>query len=328
MLLTVTPNLCVERTVRLEEFAVGRVHRVPPANIRVNAGGKGINAARVAARMGCRTRALAWVHREQRAWFEAQLGREGVPHELVETDAPTRTCVNIVDGRGGKTEIVEAGHPLTVKDGTRMLEKVDASLPEAKLLAVCGSYPPARSTPSSVLLGAGAPPVPFDAHLTLLAQLAARYQTPILIDGKGVPFEMALRAGVPVWCIKPNLDEAAQLLHRAIASEADERRALRALRRLGPDVVLLSCGARGLYVATREGEWKLETPRVNEGSPVGSGDAMVGAFGARWLECGDVLDAARWGVAAGAANAAQEYSAFCTRAEIEAALPGVAVRPL
>jgi fructose-1-phosphate kinase PfkB-like protein len=44
---------------------------------------------------------------------------------------------------------------------------------------------------------------------------------------------------------------------------------------------------------------------------------MVGAFAWRWLATGDLHDAMRWGVAAGAANAGQVLSAFCERMDIE-----------
>ena len=64
---------------------------------------------------------------------------------------------------------------------------------------------------------------------------------------------------------------------------------------------------------------------VEEVSAVGSGDAFVGAFAAKWLETHDVVEAARWGGAAGAANAAQVRSAFCAREEIEKLLLQVRV---
>src|SRR5206468_1397636 len=108
----------------------------------------------------------------------------------------------------------------------------------------------------------------------------------------------------PPWCIKPNLDEAAQLLHRAIRNVHDERRAVRDMLRFGVEVVILSCGARGAYLGTASGVWFFHAPPVAEVSSVGSGDALVGAFAAQYLEHGDLVEAMRWGVAAGAANAA------------------------
>jgi len=326
MFLTVTPNPCIERTVTLDGFQPGQVHRVPPAMLRVNAGGKGINAARVAARLGCETLAIGWVGRRQAAWFQAQLESEGVPYDLVEVEPDTRITINILKAEGGgfqKTEIVEAGNPLGITDGTRLLEKFAALLPRASLVAICGSYPP---TPDGSSLGSS-PDATFDAHLTLLTHLARRSGVRVIVDGKGRPFGMVVRSKQPPWCIKPNLDEAAELLHRPIVGEAAERRAIRDMLGFGVEVILLSCGARGAYLGTAGGTWFLPAPVVREVSPVGSGDALVGAFAARFLETQDLLEAARWGVAAGAANASQLMPAFCQRANVEALLPEVQARP-
>ena len=260
MFLTITPNLCIERTVVIESFATGQVHRVPPEKLFVNAGGKGINAARVAARLGCEVLATAWVGKRQQEWFHAQLLREGVPHDLIEVEADTRVCTYILDGQGSKTEIVEAGNPLQIADGARMFEKFESLLPRAALVAICGSYPPS-GTPSIE------PPndsptndsnnanklAALDMHLTLILQLAQRHGCRVIVDSKGPPFEEAMHSGHPPWCIKPNLDEASQLLHRSIENQREERQAVGDLLRLGVEVVLLSCGARGAYLGTQDG---------------------------------------------------------------------------
>lgn len=136
----------------------------------------------------------------------------------------------------------------------------------------------------------------------------------LIYDGKGEPFRRALASKTPP-AIKPNLEEAAAYLHRSLETRADERRAVRDLGHRGVEVVLLSCGERGLYVGHRGGiEW-FEAPRVETVSPVGSGDSLVGAFAATYLGSGDIFEAARVGVAAGSANAAQHQSAFVTPAE-------------
>ena len=147
----------------MPHFQIGEVHRVTPENLSVNAGGKGINAARVASELGAGVLATSWVGKNQRAWFEAELSREGVAFDLVEVESDTRVCLNVLNGKGEKTEVVEAGHPLSIGDGTRMLEKFESLLPAAELVAICGSYPAGLSTPDA-----------FDTHLTLLCALARR----------------------------------------------------------------------------------------------------------------------------------------------------------
>jgi 1-phosphofructokinase family hexose kinase len=317
MFLTVTPNLCIERTVEIPLFLPGRVHRIAPEKLHVNAGGKGINAARMAARLGAEVLALAWVGQHQRAWFEDALEREGVAHELIEVEADTRICTNILHGSDKKTEINEAGSPLGVADGAGMIEVFGQRLRGAKLAAICGSYPPSASTPDTA--------DPLDLHLTVLAQMARQSGTKLLVDGKGKAFEILLKSTHAPWAIKPNCDEAAAVLKHAVQTASEERRALDELLDFGVEVVLLSCGARGAWLGTKQQKVFFTPPAIREISPVGSGDAFVGAFAARYLQSGDLVEAVRWGVAAGAACAAQKLSAFCTRAEVEELLPHVQV---
>lgn len=320
MLLTVTPNLCIERTLLIDGFASGSVHRVPPDKMRVNAGGKGINVSRVAAALGTSTVAVAWVGRRQHDWFRHQLTAEGVPHELVEVEADTRTCINILSGQDlqatVKTEIVEAGNPLSSSDGENLSRKVASLLPNGELLAICGSYPSTSGGATSL-----------EQHLTELVSMANGAGVKVLVDSKGPTLKKLMESAERPWCIKPNVDEAAQLLGRPIEGKVAERRAVDELLELGPQVVLLSCGERGAYLGARDGVVFLQPPAIRQISPVGSGDAMVGAFASVYLTTGDLEAAAKWGVAAGAANAAQSYSAFCTRADIEPLVSQVQARP-
>lgn len=298
MFLTITPNLCIERTIQLPQFIAGQVHRVEPQQLGVNVGGKGINAARVATKLGCESYALAWAGRRQKLWIEEELTQEGIVHQLIESEADTRICINVLAGEEFvKTEIVEAGNELSIAEGTRFLETYAALLPQVEMIAVCGSYPPAQNPELNM-------------HLALLVQMAQRAGKRVLVDGKGKPFQLCLHSKTSPWAVKPNLDEAQELLNRPIETPQDERRAVRDILKRGVEVVILSCGARGAYWGTAQGIWFVEAPSIREVSPVGSGDALVGAFCAKFLETSDLLLAARWGVAAGAANAMQSASAF------------------
>ncbi|HEY0075909.1 MAG TPA: hexose kinase [Abditibacteriaceae bacterium] len=318
MLLTITPNLCIERTVRLPQFTAGQVHRVAPEHLAVNVGGKGINVARVATKLSCASHALSWAGRRQKLWLEEELTREGITHQLIETEADTRICLNVLAGEDFtkteivKTEIVEAGSALSIEDGTHLLEAYAALLPQAEMIAICGSYPPSQNPALNM-------------HLGLLVQMAQHAGKRVLVDGKGKPFQLCLNSPTPPWAVKPNLEEAQELLNRAIETPQDERRAVRDILKRGVEVVILSCGARGAYWGTAEGMWFVQAPLVHEVSPVGSGDALVGAFCAKLLETNDLLLAARWGVAAGTANATQSASAFVGPQHIEPLLDEIKI---
>jgi 1-phosphofructokinase family hexose kinase len=300
MLLFITPNPCIERTYLLDDFHGGQVHRVPSAKVLLNAGGKGINAARVASQFSSKVLSLCWVGEAQYEWFDRQLDAENVPHELIRVAPETRTCINILRRGNPKTEIVEAGLPLPESAGTQLLERLKVLLPQISLLAVCGSYPPDC----------------LDHHLQEIARLAQEHRVPLLVDGKGSTFKQLLESELPLWAIKPNIDEAKEIIGQSIETPDQERATIKVLLQYNVQNVLLSCGKRGAYWGTKEGIRFFESPQINEISAVGSGDSFVGAFCAQWILSGDLQNAMRYGIAAGAVNASQAKSAFCTMTEI------------
>lgn len=288
--------------------------RVDSSVVRANIGGKGVNAARVAAQFG-NVCALLPVGTRQRAEIETRLMEEVIAAETVEVAADTRVCLNLCDGSGGITEVLENGTPFSVAEGTQLLDAFARLLPLAQMVLIGGSYPTATS---ALLAGSAHRPSPLDCHATLLCKMANSAGIPVFYDGKGIAWEMAIR-NARIWCIKPNLAEAAVFLRRNIAGEDAEIRAVKELGRFA-EIVLLSCGERGCWLGRgNEVEW-FPAPRVETVSAVGSGDSLAGTFAMKFLETSNAREALRWGVAAGAANASQLLPAHCTKDEIEALL--------
>ena len=305
-----TPNPCIERTLRVPDFARGVSHRVASENLRVTAGGKGINAARVARNFGANVRVLAPVGRGQIEQFSALLAQDELEADSIEVESDTRTTINIIHD-GGFTEMVEAGNPLSIEDADEIINRFGAHLKNCEIAIIGGSYPPFVSGADGENQGAR------------LCQMAARARVKLLYDGKGASFARALQGqseNLP-WAIKPNLAEASELLNRDLAAPDAQKKAVIELMARGIAIVLLSCGARGLWLGDNSDgsshvEW-IAAPAIEEISPVGSGDALVGAFVATWLQSGDVYQSARWGVAAGSANAMQWEAARVGRDDAE-----------
>ena len=317
MLLCFCPNPCVERVLTLDEFRVGQTQRISSHRVRETVGGKALNAARVAQHCGAQVLATGWFGTNRRAWFADEIQRDGVEFSALETAQETRASTLILSENAPPTEIVEGGHALTIEDGTRMLARLEELLPQAQMLLIGGSYPPGERAIS--------------AHASVVCGMAKRLGVPVFYDGHGLAWEMALRSAAPPWAIKPNLREASEFWRREVSGESEERRAIAGWLKLGIEVVLLSCGKRGAWLGTREQTVFLNAPRVETISAVGSGDSMSGAFACKYLQRAHlparerIFEAARWGVAAGSANAAQRLSAQISVDEIEALLPQVHV---
>jgi 1-phosphofructokinase len=145
----------------------------------------------------------------------------------------------------------------------------------------------------------------------------------VLLDTSGPPLQHGIRA-LP-HAIKPNTEEAAEALGRAIEGDAAHLAAARDLSASGMPVVCLTRGAAGLVLAWEGTVVMARPPAVAAASPVGAGDATLAGIIWALSEDSDAEEAARRAVACGTAAAMQEGTGVGDRALIDALRPQVLV---
>lgn len=255
MILTLTPNPAVDLTVHADRVLPGESHRVPPA--AAQAGGKGVNVARVLHAAGISVLAIAPVGGDTGRVFQADIAHAGVPHRLVPVAAPTRRSIAIVDEGGGQTTIFnETGLPLPPPDWDAVMTAVTESAADAGCLVGSGSLPP------------GAPTDLYARLVTIGRDLGV----PSVIDATGTALLEAARAGATL--LKPNRRELQES-----TGEPDPLPGARRLLDAGACAVLVSLGEDGMLLVNR-GETPPLRARLDAplpGNPTGAGDAAVAA---------------------------------------------------
>jgi 1-phosphofructokinase family hexose kinase len=255
VILTVTPNPALDLTWHADRLTPGATHRVGTGASR--AGGKGLNVARVLHSQGHDVLALATAGGTTGAEFAAELEASGIPHRLLQVEAPTRRSVAVVDDARGETSILnEFGAPLGAADSAALMAEAARLAETARAVAVCGSLPP----------GVGA-----DELGDLVVELV-RAGTRVIVDTNGPGLLAAARAGAHA--LKPNREELA-----SATGHADPLDGARALLALGARLVALSLGEDGLIVVGRTGApVHARLPRPLHGNATGAGDAAVAAI--------------------------------------------------
>jgi 1-phosphofructokinase family hexose kinase len=232
-----------------------------------------------------------------------------IPHEFVDVGGTTRNNYKIQTRRPpGLTEINTEG-PRVSHDALRRLARQLLERRHApKAMAFCGSLPP------------GAASTTYQRWIVMLR----RRQILTVLDTSGA----ALRDGVAArpWLIKPNRDEAQELLGRRLTSRAPLIRAAQALLKLGPEHVILSLGREGALLASRDDVWRATPPSVKVDSPVGAGDSLVGGFLVGWMKGRSLPEAFRLGVACGTATAMTPGTELCHLADVRTMLPHVQLK--
>ena len=254
MILTVTPNVALDITYRVDQLTPGSSHRV--RGVKERAGGKGINVASVLHALGHDTMIFGFIGNAMAAAVTTDLARGGLAHELIPIEGPTRRSIAVVDSSNGEATLFNEPGPRVHASNWEDLETtLTARLPEATALVVSGSLPPGAN----------------DDACARLVRLAAAHRVTVLVDTVGAALLQAAAAGADI--VKANSSELLDT-----TGLPDVTAAATALRRRGAKAVVASLGAAGMTAFTPGGSWRAAPPTRIVGNPTGSGDAATAAL--------------------------------------------------
>jgi 1-phosphofructokinase family hexose kinase len=306
---TVTLNPTRDKALSLARLQPGTMHRA--RLVREDWGGKGVNVSRALLALEIPSRIVGFMGGRTGRAMRDELVGAGFDVHLAEVQGETRTKLIVHDEANDQyTEINELGPTITPDQMAALQGEIAQMAGPGDMWAFCGSLPPGA---------------PADTYAQLIGVVQAR-GSPAFLDASGP----ALRAGVGArpYGIKPNGDEASELLQMTLDGDADHQMAARRLQQAGIHVVALSRGARGLVLALGDRLYRAIPPSVAVRSPVGAGDAaLAGLLWAIADGCDPAQTAAR-AVACGTAAAMQEGTKMPERALVEQLLSQVTVTEL
>ncbi|HXV63680.1 MAG TPA: 1-phosphofructokinase family hexose kinase [Vicinamibacteria bacterium] len=293
MILVVCPNLAVDITLHVDALRPGEVHRT--AQSSKQAGGKGVNVARALRGLGEEPLVLGLSGGIAGEAIRRGLAREGIESDLVPFEGESRTCVIVLEKDGTATVVNEAG--LETDDRGELLRRFQTHLPEAEAVALMGSVPPGVSVEI------------FD----VMARMCRERETFCLLDTSGAALEVGLRGRPSV--AKPNRGEAESLLGSSLDSDDDRRDALHMIRALGAEMVILTFGSEGIWLADGRVSARCSMPPTNLrlGNPTGAGDALAAGVIVGRVRSYSIADLARFAVATATASLAEGYGRIRAR---------------
>lgn len=305
-IVTFTPNPTVDVTTRVPRLEPGVKLRCAAPSIEP--GGGGINAARVAAELGCAATAVHTAGGAAGERLVEMVGARGVDAHAVRVAGETRESFTVHDDASGRLyRFVMPGPEMTAGEVDDCLEAVRERLRPGAVVLASGSLPP------------GAP----DDLIGMLADEVRRGGGRLLVDVAGAPMRAALRAGVHL--ARFNRHEFEEYAGAPLADPEERMRAARDLVRDGrAEVVIATIGADGALVASAGHRLHLRAPRVEADSPVGAGDSMMGAVCAGLALGWGLERACALGVAAAAAAHMTPGTGLCRREDVAALFRQVA----
>lgn len=294
---TVTLNPSLDEWVYLATLRPGALHRA--TGFARYPGGKGINVSRVVHELGGRTIAFGLAGGEDGVILRHAMRRLGISHHLVTIPGSTRNNYKIrTDSPRTLTEINTAGPRVPTTQQRELARRLFTARPRPRAIVLSGSLPP--GVPQTIY-----------ARWTRASQ---RRGIPVVLDASGEALRVGLRA--KPWCIKPNRQEAEELLGQRLRGRRELMRAVHQLQQQGATVVILSLGAEGALMGYATEVWFAKPPSVKVDSAVGAGDSLIGGFLVGWMATRSLTEAFRCGIASGAATAMTPGTELCHRRDV------------
>jgi 1-phosphofructokinase family hexose kinase len=312
MILTVTLNAAIDRTIAVPNFRLGHRHRAVES--RTVAGGKGINVARALSLLDRPVIATGFAGGPTGNRVVEQLREEDVLTDFTAIVGETRINLSVVDPTSGEqTEINERGPAVSAEEIEAFVERLGYLARGAELCVLAGTLPP----------GAGP-----DLYARLVKDLREQDVT-VVLDAEGEAMREGLRAGASV--VTPNEREAEELVGQEFADRGDLVHGLSELVRLGAGEAAIT-RPDGCVAVVEEGSERrfveVQTRSLETVSTVGSGDAFLAGYVAARYDGRPPGDCLAYGVACGAESTQHFGAGKIDRSRVERLLDEVEVRPL
>jgi 1-phosphofructokinase family hexose kinase len=311
MIITVTLNPALDKTLQVPNFTPGRRHRT--VDQVTMPGGKGVNVARAIKRLGQPVIATGIAGGATGTRIVEALNDEAILNAFVRIREESRTNTAVLDPTTGlQTEINERGPAISPQELELFHEKLLYLAKGASMCVFAGSLPRGVET---------------DVYFDLIKEVKRLGVTTVL-DTDGEPLRLAMRAEPDV--VSPNELEAEELVGQEFNDVEDRTQAMVEMRRLGAGEAIMTV-RDGCYAQVLDEGPTLYRVSVEEQEPrsrIGSGDAFLAGYVAARYMGRSPLECLRYGVACGAESIEHFGAGVIDPARVERLFGDVAAEQL
>jgi 1-phosphofructokinase family hexose kinase len=286
MIVTVTLNAAVDRTLLVPNFQVSQRHRASAGFL--SAGGKGINVARALKRLGVPVVCTGLAGGRNGTLLVEELTQEGILNDFVRIRGESRTSTAVLDPTSNVyTEINEWGPEVEEDELDTLREKLAYLTQGAEFVVFAGSLP--RGVDAGF-------------YGEIIREATRRHQLTV-VDADGEALRLAIAA--EPYLVAPNVREAEALVGHEFVDDEDLATGLDEIAEFGARNVLITLEA-GCYALLREdrteARLRARAPELEPVSTIGAGDTLLASFLAARVAGRSFEDAVRSAVATGAAS--------------------------
>jgi 1-phosphofructokinase len=256
MIITVTLNPAVDKTMEVDNCTINSVNRV--SSIKLDAGGKGINVSKVVKSLNGESIALGALAGKTGEFIKDYLNTEKIKNDFIFVAGETRTNIKIVDKvKSTNTDINEPGNDISEEDIKIIKEKIFALAKKDDILVLSGSVP--QSIEKNIY--------------ELWIKEASGLGVKTILDADGELLKNGILSAP--YLIKPNIHELEQLFDVKIEGIHQVIRLCTGIFDYGVKMIAVSLGSEGALFMNREKTIHVRGIKVKVKSTVGAGDSMV-----------------------------------------------------
>lgn len=278
MIITVTLNPSIDRTLYLSHLEKGLINRVN--TLQVDPGGKGVNVSRALKAYGAKTYAILVGGGLSGKWLSTALDEQQIRHKILTTSNPIRTNLTIVEANGEVTKINEPGSPLDENTLKELKKSISRSWLKKNWVVLAGQPSPETSE---------------NVYPELVA-FAKSKGALVAVDASGEVLAKLLKEVKPD-LIKPNQQELSTLVGYPISTIRQAVDACKNIVADGVKKVLCSLGPDGAIAVDENSVTFAEPTRQVQGIPVGAGDILLAIYLAAGMNSEALQEAVKWSAA-------------------------------
>lgn len=297
-IVTLTLNPAIDKSTTVQAIAPDKKLRCTTP--KFEPGGGGVNVSRAIKKLGGNSTAIYLAGGYSGKFYEDLLNQEGINSCVITTKGHTRENLIVVDESANLQYRFGMPGPLINKDEWQNVIKILEEATGVEYIVASGSLPDG---------------VPID-FFAKLAACAKKINAKLILDTSGEPLRNAVDDGV--FMIKPNLGELSFLHEAEELHEADAINAAKVIiNKGGCEAMVISKGASGAWLVTKNEVLSSPAPIVKKRSTVGAGDSMVAGMVLALSQGWPWIDVLQYGIATGTATTMNPGTELCKKEDVE-----------
>ena len=298
-IITLNMNPAIDKSTTTEHVIAERKLYCGPASYEP--GGGGVNVSRAIKKLGGGSLLIYPAGGMSGRMLAELLEQEEIDKLPLPIKGITReNLIVLEEATGRQFRFGMPGPKLDKEEWEKCITELSRSNPAPDYLVASGSLP----------LG-----VPSDFYARV-ARIGKEIGAKVIIDAAGNALAQALQEGV--YLIKPNVREFRDLAGKNIKEESEIAEAAQEMVRSGQcEVIVISLGAAGALLVSKDSVEHIVPPTVPIISKVGAGDSMVAGIVLSLSRGKKLREAALYGIAAGSAAVMTPGTELCRKEDTE-----------